>query len=226
MLCWPLAFSTLLGYTGGAGLGGLILIVLAGAMTAQEYGWRTAHLWLSRGLPRSAFLLGKYAALVVATLLVVLTALLVGTSLTAWFTQKVTGSLSLAGLNVAELALSILRTTLTILPYFGLTFLVAILTRSTAAAIAAGLANALVVENVVVQLLGLAGGIWAEMARYAPGNLAAALMQTNARLVGIDLGSVDAGLPGPWTAAAGIALYTVAYLVLALWAFRRQNLTG
>jgi ABC-type transport system involved in multi-copper enzyme maturation permease subunit len=227
MICWPLAFSDLLGYTGGAGLGGLILIVLAGAVTAQEYSWRTAHLWLSRGLPRSAFLLGKYAALVVVALLVVLTALLVGTSLTAWFTQQLTGSLSLAGLNVAELALSILRTALTILPYFGLTFLVAILTRSTAAAIAAGLAYALVVENLVVQLLGLAGGMWAEMARYAPGSLAAALMQTNARLVGIDLGSgVEAGLPGPWAAAAGIALYAVAFLGLSLWAFRRQNLTG
>jgi ABC-type transport system involved in multi-copper enzyme maturation permease subunit len=227
MIYWPLAFSDLLGYTGGAGLGGLILIVLAGAVTAQEYSWRTAHLWLSRGLPRSAFLLGKYAALVVVALLVVLTALLVGTSLTALLTQQLTGSLSLAGLNVAELALSILRTALTILPYFGLTFLVAILTRSTAAAIATGLAYALVVENLVVQLLGLAGGMWAEMARYAPGSLAAALMQTNARLVGIDLGSgVEAGLPGPWAAAAGIALYTVAFLGLSLWAFRRQNLTG
>lgn len=117
--------------------------------------------------------------------------------------------------------------TATILPYIGLTFLVAVLTRSTAAAIAAGLAYALVVENILVQLLGLAGGIWAEVARYAPGSLAAALMQTNLRLVEIDMGTgVNAGLPGPWAAAGGITLYTMAFLGLSLWAFRRQNLTG
>ena len=227
MLCWPQAFSSLLGLTGGAGLGGLMLVVLAGAMTAQEYSWRTTHLWLSRGLPRSAFLLGKYAILVVAALLVVLTAVLVATPLTAWFTQQLTGSLSLADLNVVEMGLSILRTAYTILPHIGLTFLVAILTRSTAAAIAAGLAYALAVESILVQLLGVAGGIWAEMARYAPGNLAATLMQTNLRLVDVDLGNgVHAGLLGPWAAAGGIALYAIAFLGLSLWAFRRQNLTG
>lgn len=227
MLCWPLSFSRLLGLTGGTGLAGLMLVVLAGAMTAQEYTWRTAHLWLSRGLPRAAFLVGKYAVLVVTALLLVLVALLVATPLTAWFTYQVTGSLSLADLDLGELGLSILRTALTILPYLGLTFLVAVLTRSTAAAIAVGLAYTLLVENIVVQLLGLAGGIWADLARYAPGSLAAALMQTNERLVSVELGSgVDVGLPDPWLAAGGIVLYAVVFLGLALWAFRRQNLTG
>ena len=227
MLCWPQALTSLLGLTGGAGLGGLMLIVLAGAMTAQEYSWRTTHLWLSRGLPRSAFLIAKYATLAVAALLVVVAAVLVASPLTAWFTQQMTGSVNLADLDLVELGLSIVRTAYTILPYVGLTFLVAILTRSAAAAIAAGLAYALVLENIVVQLLGLAGGIWADLARYAPGSLAAALMQTNLRLVEVDLGSgVNAGLPGPWVAAGGITLYVVAFLGLSLWAFRRQNLTG
>ena len=227
MLCWPQSFSRLLGLTGGTGLAGLMLVVLAGAVTAQEYTWRTAHLWLSRGLPRAAFLVGKYAVLAVTALLLVLVALLVATPLTAWFTYQVTGSLSLADLDLPELGLSILRTALTILPYLGLTFLVAVLTRSTAAAIAVGLAYTLLVENIVVQLLGLAGGIWADLARHAPGSLAAALMQTNERLVSVELGSgVDVGLPDPWLAVGGIVLYAVVFLGLALWAFRRQNLTG
>jgi ABC-type transport system involved in multi-copper enzyme maturation permease subunit len=226
MLCWPQAFSTLLGLTGGTGLGSIILVILAGAVTAQEYSWRTAHLWLSRGLPRSAFLLGKYAVLLVAALLVILTALLVGMVLTGWFTQQLNGSLSVAELNGVELALSVPRTVYTLLPYLSLTFLVAILTRSTAASIGVGLAYT-VLEEIPIQLLGLAGGIWAEMARYAPGSLAEALMQTNMRLVGVDLGTVvNAGLPDPWVAAGGIALYAVVFLGLSLWAFRRQNLTG
>ena len=128
---------------------------------------------------------------------------------------------------MSQLALSVLGTAYTLLPYIGLTFLVAILTRSTAAAIAAGLAYALVVEYLAAQLLGLAGGLWAGIARHLPGSLAAALLQTNQRLVEIDLGSgVEAGLPDPWAAAGGIALYTIAFVGLSLWAFRRQNLTG
>lgn len=227
ILLWPGSFSSLLGLLSGNGLGGLMLVVLAGAVTAQEYTWRTAHLWLSRGLPRSSFLLGKVAVLAIVALLVVLIAVLVATPLTAWFTQQLDGSLSLADLNVVELVLSVLRTTYTILPYIGLTTLVAVLTRSTVAAIAVGLTYTLVVENAVVELLGLAGGMWAELARYAPGSLAAALMQSNLRLVEIDMGSgANAGLADPWVAAAGITLYTVAFLGLALWAFRRQNLTG
>jgi ABC-type transport system involved in multi-copper enzyme maturation permease subunit len=227
MLSWPQSFSTLLNLVSGNALGGLLLIVLAGAMTAQEFSWRTAHLWLSRGLPRSTFLLGKYAALVVVALLVVLTPLLVGTPLTAWFTHQLTGSLSLAGLNVAQLVLSILRTAYTHLPYIALTLLVAVLTRSTAAAIAVGLAYTLLVENILIQLLNLAGGVWADMATFAPGSLAQALMHANQHMLRVDLqGSAEIGLTSSGVAAAGITLYTVAFVGLALLAFRRQNLTG
>lgn len=227
ILSWPQAFSTLLGFVSGSALGGLVLVVLTGATMAQEYSWRTAHLWLSRGLPRSTFLMGKYTALVMVALLVVLTPLLVGTPLTAWFTHQLTGSLSLAGLNVAQLALSILRTAYTLLPYIALTFLVAVLTRSTAAAIAVGLVYTLLVENILLQLPSLAGGIWAEMAAYMPGSLTQALMQANQGMLRVDLqGSAEAGLTDGWTAAIGITLYTAAFLGLALLAFRRQNLTG
>ncbi len=227
MLAWPQAFSTLLGLVGGTGLGGLMLVILVGAVTAQEYSWRTAHLSLSRGLPRPAFLLGEYTALVVAGLLLVLTALLVATPLTAWFTYQLTGGLNLAELNVAELGLSVVRTALSLLPFAGLTFLMAVLSRSTAAAIAVGLIYTLLLENIVVQLLGLAGSVWAGIGRLLPGSLTASLLQTNERLVSVDLGSgLDAGLPGPWAAAGGIVLYTAAFVGLSLWAFRRQNLTG
>ena len=226
ILCWPEALSSLLGLTGGAGLGGLVLVVLTGAIAAQEYRWRTTHLWLSRGLPRSAYLLAKYASLVIAALLMVLVVVLVASPLTAYFTHQLAGSFSLAYLNPAELGLSVVRTAYTILPYISITFLVATLSRSTAAAIATGMTYALL-EDVLVQLLGMAGGIWAGLARLAPGSLVAALMQANTGLVEVDLGSsANAGLPIPWAAAGGIALYAAGLLGLSLWAFRRQNLTG
>jgi len=226
MLCWPHALTSLLGLTGGAGLGGLMLVVLAGAMTAQEYSWRTTHLWLSRGLPRSVFLVAKYATLIVAALLIVLAIVLVAAPLTAWFTLQLTGSFSLTDLNLAEMGLNLLRTAYTILPYVSFTFLVAILTRSTAAAISAGMAYALL-EEILLELLGMAGGNWADVAQLAPGSLVAALMQTDMGLVDADLGTgMNASLSGPWAAAGGIALYALGFLGLSLWAFRRQNLTG
>lgn len=230
-LCWPEAFPNLLGFAAGNALGGLMLVILTGAVVAQEYTWRTAHLWLGHGLPRPAFLLGKFAALAVAGLLFTLTPLAVGMPLTGWFTHHLTGSFGLAGLNVGHLALSILRTAYTLLPYLTLTLLLAILTRSVAAAVGIGLAYALLVEGILAQLLALAGGVWAELTRYLPGGLAGALMRLNQATaeisVGLNTGESGSVEPlGPWVAALGVALYTAAFLGLALWAFRRQDLTA
>jgi len=204
-----------------------MLVILAGATMAQEFSWRTAHLWLSRGLPRSSFLLGKYAALVVAGMLFVSTVLLVATPLTAWFSYRLSGGLNLAGFGATPLALSFARTLLSLMPYAALTFLVAVLTHSTAVAIGLGLVYTLLLEDVGIQLLGLAGGVWASIGRFLPGSLASALLQSNERMVSVNLANgVTAPLADPWLAAGGLALYAVALLGLSLWAFRWQKLTG
>jgi ABC-type transport system involved in multi-copper enzyme maturation permease subunit len=71
------------------------------------------------------------------------------------------------------------------------------------------------VEDVLLQLLGLAGGTWAKIGQYLPAGLGNSLASTN-QIDGVSMA----------TAVIGIALYTVLFVGLAVLAFRRQDLTG
>lgn len=227
-LCWPTAFSDLLETAAGNNLGGLLLVILAGAVVAQEYSWRTVNLWLGHGLPRPVFLGAKFVALALACLLLTLVPVLVGVPLTAWFTAQHSAPPGLADLPLAALLLGTLRTAYTLLPYAALTLMVAVLARSTVAAIGVGLAYALLVEQMAADLLRMAGGLWADLTLYLPGGLARALMRLNREAFGLELGVYggrDVETLGPSAAALGIALYTAVFLGMALWTFRRQDLT-
>ncbi len=227
-LCWPTAFSDLLESAAGHQLGGLVVAILVGAVVAQEYGWHSVHLWLGRGLSRLGFLGSKFLALAVVCLMFTLVPVLIGGPLTAWFTVQRTGGLDLSDLPAGGLIVSILRTAYTILPYIALMVLVAVLTRSAASSIGVGLAYALLGEQILGELLGLAGGSWADLPRYLPGGMADALLRLNRSAFGMETG-IYGGRSGevlePWAAAAGVALYTATLLGAALWAFARQDLT-
>jgi ABC-type transport system involved in multi-copper enzyme maturation permease subunit len=227
-LCWPTAFSDLLESAAGHQLGGLVLAILVGSVVAQEYTWRSVHLWLGRGLSRMSFLGSKFMALAVVCLMFTLVPVLIGGPLTAWFTVQRAGTLSLSEVPAGGLVVGILRTAYTILPYIALMLLVAVLTRSAAASIGVGLAYALLAEQILGELLALAGGFWADLSRYLPGGLAGALLRLNRTAFGMESGIYGGGsgqVLGPWAAATGVALYTAVFLGAALWAFARQDLT-
>jgi len=228
-LTWPEALINLLSFAAGNGLGGLMVIVLVGATVAQEYSWRTMHLWLSHGVSRAELLGAKFAALGVPILLIVLAPLVAGGAVTAYVTYQQTGGLNLADVDLPHLVWSSLRTAYTLLPYAGLTFLLAVVSRSTVAAIGGGVAYALLVEGILVQLLAMGSETGARLAQLLPGVLTAGLLQLNRATAQVTVGlnaGPDPHLPGPGPAAVGIALYTLAFFALALWAFRRQDLTG
>lgn len=227
-LVWPAGLTQSIGLAAGPGLGGILIIVLVGAMTAQEYGWRALQLWLSRGVPRSAFLTAKFLALLLPALLLTLTPLLVGGVITAVFSQHLLGHIPADAVEWGQLAATTLATAYTLLPYAGLAFFLAIATRSTIATIGGGLAYALLLEGIAVQLLTFAGGGWAEIGRYLPAGLAQGMLQIGAS-VSVEVGgqappSIQYLEPG--AAAVGIALYSLAFVALSILLFRRQDLGG
>ncbi|MCA9956272.1 MAG: hypothetical protein KC434_16200, partial [Anaerolineales bacterium] len=97
---------------------------------------------------------------------------------------------------------------------------------STVAAIGGSLAYTLLIEDVSIQLLGLAGGTWAKIGSYLPAGLGNSLIAFNRVSTGTnELLSQTEGVSGE-TAVIGIALYTILFVGLALFAFRRQDLGG
>jgi ABC-type transport system involved in multi-copper enzyme maturation permease subunit len=227
MVTWPLGLNTVLSFAGGNSLGGLLLVVLVGAITGQEYTWRTLHLWLSHGASRAGLLAAKFVALLLPMALIVLTPVLVGGLLTAYFTVTLNGALNPADVDFGQLALDIARTAYTLLPYAALAFLLAVVTRSTVAAIGGSLAYSMLIEGILMQILQFISGTIAKITIYLPAGLAVGVMGGPAGQVSVN-GQTAASLvyldPGP--AALGIALYTILFVGLAMWAFRRQDLTG
>ncbi len=224
-LVWPTALLNALGFAGGTGLGNLLVIVLVGAVTAQEYTWRTMPLWLSHGVSRTALLGAKFGALLLPTLLIVCTPLVASGALTALFSWQLDGSLHLNQLNPGHLALSTLRTALTLLPYAALAFLLAVATRSTVAAVGGGVAYALIIEGLLSQILALVGGGAAQVVHYLPNGLSAALLTLNQANMTAGL-KVSASGISPEVAALGLVLYTLLFCSLAVVIFRRQDLTA
>lgn len=225
LVSWPGALEFALQFVGRTGLGGLLLIVFVGAATAQEYTWRTFHLWLNRGTPRSLLLVAKFCALLLPTLAVVLTALISGGVITAIFSMQINGALHLEQVNFWQLGLGMLRTAYALLPYVALAFLLAIATRSPVIAVGGGLAYATIIESLLAQTLSISSGSLGGVAKYLPASLADSLLSLN--LATTDLvAETQSGLLGSVSAAAGIAIWTFSFLALALWIFRRQDFIG
>lgn len=222
-LTWPEALNNVIGMAGWDGFGLLFLIVLVGAVTGQEYSWRTYHLPLSRGVSRTRLVIAKLSALFLAGLGFVLTVLLTGAIATAIFSVVINGSLHLEQLEFTQLLFSTLRAIFTMLPYGCLTFFLAVASRSTVVAISGGLAYTLFLENLFMQAGGLLGETISNILLYLPGGLANSLIALNNISLG-DVGiSVITEVP-PLHAAIGIGGWTLLFLSLSLWVFQRQDL--
>lgn len=226
-LTWPEALIASLSVSAGPNLGGLMIIVLVGALMAQEYTWGTLQMWISRGIPRPLFLGAKFTAILLPALLLVLTPLIVGALVSAVFSLILLGGIPFAQVTWGQLGLDTILYTYSLLPYAGLAFLLAVASRSTVVSIGGGLAYVLLIEGIALQLIGsVLGGIWAQIGTYLPGGLAKGLLSLNSGLtveVGDSPGLVTPFLePGP--AAVGIGLYIVLFVVVSILIFRRQDL--
>ncbi len=227
MITWPGAFVNALGMTGG-GLGGILVIILTGAVVSQEFHWRTLHLWLARGVPRPMFAAARFLSLLLPALLVVLAALVTAGAVSAVITAIMHGTFRAEQVDVGQLALATLRTAYTLLPYTGLAFLLAVVTHSAVVSIGVGLTYALLFESLLSQLLMLVGGVGAELVKFLPVAMASSLMQGNSAIERGAPEAINAGMTilPEWGAALGIALYTLAFVGLAILSLRRQDLSG
>ncbi len=228
-LHWPQGLLAALAFGNGGELGGLFAVVLTAAVVAQEYSWRTVHLWLGRGVGRGVYLAAKALGVALGLGLLALVPLLVGGLVTGLATWHDTGVLPWNAIPWSQVFTGWLRVGLTLAPYAALTLLIAVVTRSTLAALGVGLGYNLLVENLAAEVLLLVSPQAARVARYLPGLAAKAVLAPLTEGLQVEMGMQRAGAaillkPGP---AAGLLLfYTALALGLAWWAFRRQDVTG
>jgi hypothetical protein len=208
-LTWPAGLDGSLSFAAGPNLGGLLMVVLVGAVVAQEL-----------------FLVAKFAVFLLPALLIVLTALIVGGALSGGFSLLILGEIPFAEVAWAELGWKILIFAFSLLPYAALTFFLAVASRSTVLAVGGGLAYALLLEGIALQLIGAFGGVWGEIGRYLPGGLARGMLSINSGITVEVNGSTPETIQflEPGAAAIGTALYILVFVAAAMFIFRRQDL--
>ena len=228
-LHWPQGLLAALAFGNGGELGGLFAVVLAAAVVAQEYSWRTVHLWLGRGVPRGAYLLAKVLGLALVLGLLAWMPLLAGGLMTGLVTWRDVGTLPWDAVPWGRVFTGWMRVWLTLAPYAALTLLVAVVTRSTLAALGVGLGYNLLVENLAAEVLMLVSPQAARVARYLPGLAAKAVLAPLTEGLKVEMGmqrAAAAALLDPGPAAGLLLAYTALALGLAWWVFRGQDLPG
>jgi ABC-type transport system involved in multi-copper enzyme maturation permease subunit len=220
---WPSGLESVSQFAGAHSLGGLLLVILLSVLTAQEYSWRTYHLWLGRGVSRLVLLGAKCVAALIATLLVVVTAVIVGSLVTGILTLVIKGSLPFQQVNFGHFFSNILIVYYSLLPYVALAFLLSILSRSVALSISVGLVFILLVEGTVYTVLSLLNGTTAHVVQYLPIGLEATLQNTTQ--VASTTGILSFPYPPVAVAIVCIALYVLVFVGLGFWRFVGQNFT-
>ncbi|MBV9710908.1 MAG: ABC transporter permease subunit [Ktedonobacteraceae bacterium] len=222
LFTWPTGLENAAQFADAHILGGLLLIILLSMLTAQEYSWRTYHLWLGRGISRSSLLGAKCLVALIATFLVVLTSVIVSSAVTGVLTLVVKGSLPFQQINVAHFLSNISIVYYSLLPYVALAFLLSIISRSVILAISVGLVFLLFIEGTIYTIFSLNHGIIGSMVQYLPIGLETALQATKQTSTSSIL-SVSS--PPLLVAVLCIALYVAVFVGLGFWRFFGQNFT-
>ena len=195
------------------------LILISAMMLGNDYSQRTNQHWLMRS-SRTSSLLAKFTMLTLVIFLLQWTTLLVG-GLTGWYFKTFTyNAYSLANVNWLSTFYATFYMTLVTLPYAALTLLVVVFTRSAFASIAIGLGYTQFIEF-------LATGIFynTSWSRWLMRNLYySATYYLNT--IGNKTVDIPAHLLQPVPAFVTAAVYTLIFLSLAIWLYRRQDIGG
>lgn len=195
------------------------LVIITALVLGNDYSQRTNQHWLMRA-PRSVNLLAKFGILALVTFIIQILTLLVG-GLTGWyFKTHIFDAFSLANVNwLATLAAPFYMTFVT-LPYLALILLVSVVTRSAFASIVIGLGYTQFIE---ILLTGIFYG--ASSSKWLIRNLyfSATYLLNSIGNKAVDLPS---NLFQPMPAFITVAIYTLTFLWLAIWLYRRQDIGG
>jgi len=231
LLGLPLALNMAISFLSSVGT--IMAVILAASAVGSEYGWRTIRTMLMSSESRTKLLSAK---LVVVTVSVVVGAVI---GVAAGFAvSMITTALGGYSFDFSFMTSSYLwgqflqfwRTIYVIMPYVFLGFLFAVLGRSAMPGIAFGV-GVFFLEGLITTFMNLAGGWVAGVPEY--------LLSANVRAI-TSLGGIPealqgggggggpfaGNLPGVWHAAAMLAAYSVVFLVLAFYLFRKRDVTG
>jgi len=209
------------------GIGVLFMIILGASFIGSEYSWGTLRTLLTREPRRKRFLLAKLAALALATIIGMSFALLVGVILSVIFTKMLGEPVNLNFLSLSflwDFLKMFARTGLVLFSWLLLAYCVTILTGSTVAGIAVGIAYsfieglvtaipavAKVIEKIIPYLLSYNGNVLLTAGREVT--------------VAVGFGGPLPEAPSPLHATIVLLVYSGIFLAISLYAFQKKDVT-
>jgi ABC-type transport system involved in multi-copper enzyme maturation permease subunit len=195
------------------------LIILTGLLVGGDYSQRTNQHWLTR-VPRHTSLLAKFAVLAGVAVTVQVLALLAGGGVGLYYKSFVYQTPNLMNVDWTAALAAPLYMALTTLPYIALTLVLAVALRSTFLSIIIGLGYTVIFEFILAGILRGTG--WTKW-------LFTNLFQSASYLLN-SIGGREVQVPDwmldPSQVMVLSAVYTVLFLALAAWLYRRQDLGG
>ena len=210
-------------------IGVILVVILTASVLGTEYRWRTIHSILARGTGRWQYLASK----IVLLILLAGGALLIVMAVTA-VSSLIAGALagdapagSSDSVRWIEAPIAFGKAWFAFLPYIALGTFFTVLTTSSAAGMAISLVYYYAESIVVAICLNLF--TWFDtLASYLLGRNAAALMRSgdDAMVLNFVIGGGFGSFPSALHAFLVLTIYILALGGLALWLFRRRDLTG
>lgn len=212
--------------------GSALAIVLSASAVGNEYNWRTIRTAVVSSESRFKLLIAKLISIAAFILIGMVIGLAAGFVMSL-ITTAIGGykfDFSFAtGTYLWDQFLQFWRTFFVLIPYTLLGFMFAIVGRSAMPGIASGI-GILFLERVIATFMYLAGGWIAEI----PGYLLYANVQAITSLAGLPEwfgagmggGSVNIQFPGVTHASIALVIYSIVFLFVAFYLFRKRDVTG
>lgn len=210
-------------------LGTVLAIILVASCVGSEYNWRTIRTMLISSESRFKLLGAKLIACGILILIGMIITVVVG-FIMSLITTAIGGYAFdfgfMTGYYIWEQFLQFWRTFFVLIPYAMVGFLLAIVGRSAMPGIAMGI-GIFFIEAIISTFLRMAGGWVADIPNYLP----AANVQVIAALADLPEGFSRMGgnpiaeLPSVTHAYITLAIYSIVFLVLSFYIFRKRDVT-
>jgi ABC-2 type transport system permease protein len=211
------------------GIGIFLVVILTASILGTEYRWRTLRSILSRGTGRWQYLAGKamLLTLLVGAALLIVTALAAVSSLIATALAGDAPPGSSSGARWIDVPIALGRGWFGLLPYVALAGFFTVLTTSSAAGTAISLVY-YYAESIIAAIFLNVFNWFKTVADYLLGRNVTGWMTSgdDGMVVNIFLGGGFGEFPGALHAFLVLTAYILALGGLALWLFRRRDITG
>lgn len=209
-----------------AQIGPILAIIMAGSSVGGEYNGGTVRTIIVRTRARWHFVAAKIVNSVAFAFVLVLGGMIISVVISAFISLSIDGDYGVLRSTrfAGDLALAVVRTTFTEIPYVAIAVLLGIWGRSSAVAI--GLPLGIFVVEVIATSVLQALGILEELTHVLLSVNVSAVLAANGQIQGSSTAQPPDDLPSAWQGAAVLGAYALAAVLPALYLFQRRDITA